>query len=51
MELDQFIGEPQYWNKGIGTGLVTGMVQYLLQEKGTTIATMDPQVRNTRAIR
>jgi aminoglycoside 6'-N-acetyltransferase len=48
--IDQFIGEPQYWNKGIGTRLVTGMVQYLLEEKGATIVIMDPQVRNTRAI-
>jgi aminoglycoside 6'-N-acetyltransferase len=48
--MDQFIGEPQYWNKGIGTCLVTGMVQYLLEEKGATKVIMDPQVRNTRAI-
>lgn len=48
---DQFIGNVEYWNKGIGTLLVTTMVNYLIHEKKADRVVMDPQVRNTRAIR
>lgn len=49
--MDQFIGEPTYWNKGIGQILVTAMVDYLLKEKQAGIVVMDPQAWNNRAIR
>ncbi|MDR6227212.1 GNAT family N-acetyltransferase [Desmospora profundinema] len=49
--MDQFIGEPDYWNRGIGTRLVQSAVKYLTGEKGAQIVVMDPQVRNSRAIR
>lgn len=49
--MDQFIGEPDYWNRGIGTCLVQAGVEYLVAEKGAEIIAMEPQVRNSRAIR
>jgi aminoglycoside 6'-N-acetyltransferase len=48
---DQFIGEIEYWNKGIGTLLVTSMIHFLIEGKKADIIVMDPQTRNTRAIR
>ena len=47
---DQFIGEPIYWNKGIGSILVKSMVNFLLMEKGADRIVMDPQSVNYRAI-
>ena len=48
---DQFIGEPSYWNRGVGSSLVTAMAQYLTQGRGASKVVMDPQARNERAIR
>ncbi|WP_205600718.1 GNAT family N-acetyltransferase [Gracilibacillus sp. YIM 98692] len=48
---DQFIGEVEYWNKGIGTLLVTTMVKYLIEHEKADRVVMDPQTRNTRAIK
>jgi aminoglycoside 6'-N-acetyltransferase len=48
---DQFIGEVKYWNKGIGTLLVTSMVKFLIEHKKAVRVVMDPQTRNTRAIK
>lgn len=48
---DQFIGEVEYWNKGIGTLLVTSMLTYLFGDLNAEIVVMDPQTRNIRAIR
>lgn len=48
---DQFIGEIEYWNKGIGTLLVSSMVDFLTEEKKAARVVMDPQTRNIRAIR
>ena len=49
--MDQFIGESDYWNKGIGTELVRTMVEYLIDKKGADRIVMDPQTWNERAIR
>lgn len=49
--IDQFIGEVEYWNKGIGTLLVTNMMNFLIECKKAERIVMDPQIRNTRAIR
>ncbi|MFF2908956.1 GNAT family N-acetyltransferase [Paenibacillus sp. NPDC057934] len=49
--MDQFIGEVDYWNRGIGTLLVTSMVNYLTADKQADMVVMDPQTRNARAIR
>ncbi len=47
---DQFIGEPVYWNKGIGQFFVSKMIKYLFEEIKANIVVMDPQVSNVRAI-
>ncbi|KUP09091.1 2-aminoglycoside phosphotransferase [Bacillus coahuilensis m2-6] len=49
--MDQFIGEVEYWNKGIGTSVVSKVVKYLLDVMGAEKVVMDPQVRNERALR
>lgn len=48
--MDQFIGEVDYWNKGIGTKLVNLMVEYLVDEQGADKVVMEPQTWNERAI-
>jgi aminoglycoside 6'-N-acetyltransferase len=48
--MDQFIGETDYWNRGIGTLLVNSMVDYLIEEKQATRIIMDPQITNIRAL-
>lgn len=48
---DQFIGEADYWNKGIGTLLVTSMTEFLLNHLKADKVVMDPQVWNKRAIK
>jgi aminoglycoside 6'-N-acetyltransferase len=47
---DQFIGEIEYWNKGIGKKLVKSMVEYLINNKKADKVVMDPQTWNERAI-
>ncbi|GAA0315449.1 GNAT family N-acetyltransferase [Bacillus carboniphilus] len=47
---DQFIGEPEYWNQGIGTLLVQSMFDYLVNQKQANRIVMDPQTWNERAI-
>ena len=34
--VDQFIGEPEYWDKGIGTKFMKLMLEYLTNEKDIT---------------
>lgn len=47
---DQFIGEIQCWDQGIGKKLVASMVNYLTKQKGADKVVMDPQAWNKRAI-
>jgi aminoglycoside 6'-N-acetyltransferase len=49
--MDQFIGETEYWNKGIGTFLINTMVNYLVTQKGANRIIMDPHTSNKRALR
>ncbi|WP_285889538.1 GNAT family N-acetyltransferase [Paenibacillus glycanilyticus] len=49
--MDQFIGEPGYWNKGIGSELMKETVRYLTMERGAVKIAMDPQAWNARALR
>ncbi|PAE20829.1 GNAT family N-acetyltransferase [Bacillus sp. 7504-2] len=49
--IDQFIGEIEYWNRGIGTLLVKSMVEFLVEQKQADRVVMDPQTSNKRAIR
>jgi len=48
--MDQFIGEVDYWNKGIGSQLVTAMIEYLTKQLNADKIVMDPQAWNKRAI-
>ncbi|PEM80304.1 GNAT family N-acetyltransferase [Bacillus pseudomycoides] len=48
--MDQFIGEPIYWNRGIGTELVQVAITYIIDELGAEAIAMDPRVSNERAI-
>jgi aminoglycoside 6'-N-acetyltransferase len=49
--MDQFIGEVDCWNKGIGSELVKATVHYILRERNANKIVMDPQAWNTRALR
>ncbi|UJL46069.1 GNAT family N-acetyltransferase [Virgibacillus sp. NKC19-16] len=49
--IDQFIGETEYWNRGIGTLLVKSMVDFLMQHKQVDRVVMDPQITNKRALK
>lgn len=43
--MDQFIGNPTYWNQGIGTQLVSIMTNVLIQEKHAKQIIMYPQAK------
>jgi len=49
--MDQFIGEPEYWNRGIGTAFLKIMAAYLKENCGAEILLLDPHQDNPRAIR
>lgn len=49
--LDLFIGEPEYWGKGLGPRFLTLLLQYLFEWKGADWVILDPHVDNLRAIR
>ena len=49
--MDQFIGEPDYWNRGIGSEFLKMMSSYLKTNKGASCILLDPHKSNPRAIR
>ncbi|MFX3636723.1 MAG: GNAT family N-acetyltransferase [Candidatus Pristimantibacillus sp.] len=49
--MDQFIGETEYWNQGIGSHLIRATVNYLIENRAADKIVMDPQAWNTRALR
>jgi aminoglycoside 6'-N-acetyltransferase len=49
--IDLFIGEPDYWNKGIGSKLMKKMIQYLFEIKKADVIFIDPLTSNKRAIK
>ncbi|WP_341519562.1 GNAT family N-acetyltransferase [Bacillus paramobilis] len=49
--MDQFIGEPTYWGKGIGMKLVQAAITYIMENTGAEAIAMDPKVNNERAIK
>ncbi len=49
--IDQFIGEPELWGKGIGRTFLRLIQNYLVQEKGAEVILLDPHADNPRAIR
>lgn len=48
---DQFIGEVDFWNNGIGTMLVKAITSYLINIKKANAVVLDPRAENLRAIR
>ena len=49
--VDLFIGEPDLWNRGIGTRALSAMVGYLFDEVDARRVVIDPHVANIRAVR
>lgn len=49
--LDLFIGEPEYWGRGIGTQFLRLLLRYLVKQRGADWVILDPHVDNLRAIR
>ena len=48
--IDQFIGEPQLWGKGIGSLMIRMMLDYLWDNKGASKVVLDVKKNNKRAI-
>ena len=49
--VDMFIGNPDLWNQGIGTRMLSMLVDYLFDELDALKVVIDPQVANHRAVR
>ncbi len=49
--IDLFIGETQYWNRGIGTKVLSTVIDYLFKQQQATKIVIDPHIGNIRAIR
>jgi aminoglycoside 6'-N-acetyltransferase len=49
--LDLFIGEPQYWGRGLGPQFIRLLLTYLFEQRGVDWVVLDPHVDNLRAIR
>jgi aminoglycoside 6'-N-acetyltransferase len=49
--IDLFIGETDYWNKGIGTKILSAVISYLFEQRQAHKIVIDPHVDNPRAIR
>lgn len=49
--IDLFIGETHYWNRGIGTKVLTAIINYIFAELQAVKIVIDPDVNNIRAIR
>ena len=49
--MDQFIGEPKYWSKGIGSSFLKMMASHLKEKMAAERVLLDPHQDNKRAIR
>ena len=49
--MDQFIGESDYWSKGIGTKYTKMIFDFLKKERNADAVILDPHQNNPRAIR
>ena len=49
--MDQFIVEPEYWSKGIGTQFIKIIFEFLKKERNANAVILDPRKNNPRAIR
>ncbi|SHH50662.1 GNAT family N-acetyltransferase [Virgibacillus chiguensis] len=48
--MDQFIGEGNYRNRGIGTELIKKVTAFLIEAYGASKVVLDPHVENVRAV-
>ncbi|MEH2239935.1 GNAT family N-acetyltransferase [Nostoc sp.] len=48
--IDLFIGETNYWNKGIGIKMLSAVINYLFEQRQADKIVIDPHVDNPRAI-
>ncbi len=49
--MDQFIGEVEYWSKGIGTKYIKMIFDFLKNERNANAVILDPHQNNLRAIK
>lgn len=49
--MDQFIGEVEYWSKGIGTAYIKLVFEFLKEERQADAVILDPHKNNYRAIK
>ena len=49
--IDQFIGEPELWGKGIGRRFIGLLCRWLHEARGAKAVVLDPHADNPRAIR
>ncbi len=49
--MDQFIGEPDYWNKKLGRTFIAMLTEFLVRREGAEAVLLDPHAGNPRAIR
>ena len=49
--IDQFIGEPEYWNKKLGRAFISMVLEYLILKDGACSVVLDPHDNNPRALR
>ena len=49
--IDQFIGKPELWGRGIGRSFIKLICGYLRDSRGAGAVVLDPHADNTRAIR
>ncbi|WP_392479497.1 GNAT family N-acetyltransferase [Nostoc sp. C110] len=49
--IDLFIGETDYWNKGIGTKILSAIITYIFEHLQAHKIVIDPHIDNPRAIR
>lgn len=49
--MDQFIGEVDYWNKGIGTKYIKMIFSFLKEKRNANAVILDPHKNNKRAIK
>ena len=49
--VDMFIGEPDLWDRGLGSGALRTLVAYLYTQVGVQGVVIDPRLTNARAIR
>ena len=49
--IDQFIGEPGLWGKGIGTQMISALLEYLSSKLGVSKVVLDVKSTNLQAIK